>query len=119
MGNSKEFTQAWYHWRHSMAPIANFRLQRTDAPTYRIEHDLDHLASYIYALGLKAVGNEPVDYAKLASQELVELEKIISELERCNISADEKESFTTYLAATRLVLEGLIKISTTQLSPSA
>jgi CO dehydrogenase/acetyl-CoA synthase beta subunit len=112
MATSKSFTQAWFEWQRSAAPIANFRLERTNAPTYRIEHDLDHLTSYVHALGLKALGNETVDFANLASQEFAELERISGELDRCSISEGEKKPFAAYISATRRVLEELIETQT-------
>lgn len=112
MPYSKDFIRAWYQWQRTTVPVANFRLHRTDAPTYDLEHDLDHLASYVYSLGLKAIGKETADYAKLAAQELVELEQISSKLETCAISGNVKDTLVAYISATRRMLEALTETPT-------
>ena len=109
---TNDFIRAWYSWQHCAEPVANFRLKRTDAPTYEIESAIDHLASYTYSLGSSLIGQGDWNHHKLASEELVELEKISSELESCAISETEKTEFREYMAVTRALLEAIAREAT-------
>lgn len=104
---SNEFVRAWYSWQHCAEPVANFRLKRTDAPTYDIESAIDHLASHMYSLGSNLIAQGDWNHSKLASEDLVELEKISSELESCAISETEKAQFREYIAVTSALLEAM------------
>jgi len=107
---SKEFIRAWHEWQHTPEPVSNFRLRRTNAPTYHIEYVLDHLASSVYALGSGIIGRATWDPSELASEHILELERVSSELENCAISEAKKNRFRQYISTTRWLLEELIKL---------
>jgi hypothetical protein len=114
MLSDKTFQKAWFLWRRMLAPVSNFRQGRVNSPTYNIELELDHLISYVYTLGGKAISGESLDYASLAKEELIELEKISGELGTCEISDLDKATFVEYVDSTREVLEALSKFSLNQ-----
>ena len=105
MSPTQTFIRAWRAWQHSDVPCENFRLRRSNAPTYGIEHDLDHLGSRLYSLGSAIIEGKSWDYAKFASEELDALERISSELESCDIPKGEKERFKGYISVVRSLLE--------------
>jgi hypothetical protein len=102
----KGFIRMWYAWQHSPEPVSNFRHRRVDAPTYRIEHDLDHLASGVYELCTSVIAGR-WEHARVADEELAELEELSRALEGCPISQDEKNEFRRYMSVTRMLLEEL------------
>ena len=108
---TRGFIRAWRKWQHSSEPASNFNNRRGNAPTYGIECALDHLASYVYSLCTSAIGNVDWDYPKLASEQLAELDRINSELEKCAISEPARQEFREYISATRALLEELRGVS--------
>ncbi len=105
MTTSKGFVRAWYDWQRVTLPVSNFRQRRVSAPTYEIEHDLDHLASNVASLGGSVISGEKIEYAKLARQELIVLENIASKLELCEVSMNEKSPLLKCIDATRTLLK--------------
>ena len=105
MGMTKSFITAWRAWHLADEPIANSRQRRFNAPTYEIEVALDHVASYVYGLGLYAIEGKNLDYGKLALEELLELDKVVVELERCEAADREKEELMQYIVLTGLIYE--------------
>jgi hypothetical protein len=110
MTKHKGLARAWYNWQHTALPVSNFRQGRVNAPTYKIEHDLDHLNSYLYGLGIEAISGKEIDYSKLVTQEITLLENIGKELEECEISASEKTIYSSYIAVTYALLQVMSKI---------
>jgi hypothetical protein len=107
---SKALVRAWYVWQHSPEPVSSFRHRRIDAPTYGIEHDLDHLASNVYSLGSAAIGRETCDYHQRASEELAEIDRISAELDSCAIPETEKSKLAEYISVTRSLLQELKRL---------
>ncbi len=98
MPPTQTFIRAWRAWLHSDAPSENFRLRRANAPTYGVELDLDHLHSRLYSLGSAVIEGKSWDYAKFAAEELADLDRIVLELEGCDVPEGEKESFKSYVS---------------------
>ena len=74
-----------------------------DVATGRVEHDLDHMESYLYGIGLDVTEGKVYEYAKIASRGLSDLERISSELERCGVAESEKEIFREHIGIVRAV----------------
>ena len=108
MRNKNEFGNAWYAWQHLPEPIENFRGRRYDAPSYRLEYAIDHLASHVYSLGSGFIARKDWYYRSLASDDLKELEDISSQLENSEVAEDQKEVFRQYIEGTRILLSTLI-----------
>jgi hypothetical protein len=102
---SKEFIQAWRAWRHAPFPYSNKYLQRQSVPTERIEHDLDHMDTYLYGMGLDVIGGRESEYAEIAVRDLAELDRIDAELKSCDVAEDEKEIFRAHMQLMRTLLE--------------
>ena len=107
---TKNFIRVWHLWRHADAPLANAFRRRTDAPTYSIELVLEHLASYLYSCGMDALAGKDLNYQRIASQELNDLEAASRVLERCEIAEEEKEKYREYIGLTRSLLEEIGKL---------
>jgi len=105
MEASKSFARAWYTWVHTPCPTDNFRRGSRNSPTYSVECDLDHVASRVHSLGHGVIENRKWDYPKLASQEIDELDRIMSAVERQVIPDEEKGELIRYILATRELLE--------------
>jgi hypothetical protein len=114
MAMTKSFITAWHAWLHADEPITNSRQRRFNAPTYEIEVALDHVASYVYGLGLDAIEGKNLDYAKLAVEELLELDKVVAELEKCEVGEKEKEEFMRYIVLTGSLLEEIARLFVSQ-----
>jgi hypothetical protein len=100
---SKEFIRAWRAWQHAPSPHSNQYLLRKSVSTGKVEHDLDHMESYLYAMGLDAIEGKIYEYADIASRELSDLERISAELESCEIAESAKERFRQHIGIIRAV----------------
>lgn len=100
---SKGFIRAWRAWQHAPPPYSNKYVLRQSVATGRVEHDLDHMESYLYGIGLDAIGGRSYEYGEIASRELADLERISSELEGCDVAESEKEIFRKHIGIVRAV----------------
>lgn len=100
---SKEFIRAWHTWRRSASPYSNDYLLNKHVPTGKVEHDLDHMESYLYGIGLGAIEGKDYEYAKIAYHELSDLERIFLELENCDATENDKEIFRKHIGIVRNV----------------
>jgi hypothetical protein len=101
MSVSKEFIQAWRTWQHAPSPYSNKYVLRQSVTTGKVEHDLDHMESYLYGIGLDAIEGKTYDYAEIAGRELSDLERISSDLESCDVAEGEKEIFRRHIDIVR------------------
>lgn len=108
MENNKRFIKAWYRWQRVDLPVSNFRQKRVNALTYKIEHDLDHLAGYLYTLGQKVISDSKIELTDIIKRELNELERINRELDACAIPNTEKKLYANFINATREMLEAIL-----------
>ena len=104
MSPTQTFIRAWRTWLQSQVPSENFQRGRTNAPTYNIELELDHLHSRLHSLGSAFIEGKSWDYAKLASDELADLDRIVLDLEGCSVPEGEKDFFRNYVSLARSLL---------------
>ena len=71
---TNDFVQAWRAWRQSTAPYPAHL-------TNGVEHDLSHMESYLYGIGLDAIAGKSYDYSDIARRELADLNGITQRLE--------------------------------------
>ena len=102
---SKEFIRAWRAWLHAPFPYSNKYVQRQSVPTEKVEHDLDHMDTYLYGMGLDVIGGRVSEYAEIAARDLAELDRLGAELEGCDVAEGEKEIFRTHIKVMRTLLE--------------
>jgi membrane carboxypeptidase/penicillin-binding protein len=76
---------------------------RKPVSTGKVEHDLSHMESHLYTIGLAAIEGKDYEYAEIANRELSDLERIGSELESCNIADSDKEIFQQHIGVIRAV----------------
>jgi hypothetical protein len=107
---SRDFIRAWYAWRHAPSPYSDAYLLRKEVASGRVEHDLDHMESYLYSLGLAAIEGKNYEYAEVAARDLAELDRISEELEGCDVTEGEKELFRSHIRVVRAVLEEIRKL---------
>jgi hypothetical protein len=100
---SKDFIRAWRAWQHAPSPYSNKYVQRQSVTTGQVEHDLDHMESYLYGIGLDAIEGKSYEYGEIAGRELSDLERISSELESCGVAESEKEIFRKHIGLVRTV----------------
>ena len=104
----REFIRAWYTWRHTPLPVDTFRSNRTADPAYMVEFALDHLRSYVYALGSAFMEERKWDYPSLVADQLEQLHGAEADLENGAIPEARREPYRAYVAATRAVLHRLL-----------
>jgi len=104
---SPEFLQVWRQWLRKPAPTTNFRNGHAAAPTYQLEHDIDHSVSYIQGLVRSFIAGEQLDYRGLASKELIEVEQWLTELNCRTLDETEKQKFVGYISDMKLILHEL------------
>jgi len=107
---SKEFIRAWRTWRHAPSPYSNKYVLRQSVPTDKIEHDLDHMESYLYGMGLDAIGGRASEYTEIAARDLAKLDRIGAELESCDVDESGKEIFRAHMQVMRTLLEEIKKL---------
>ena len=107
---SKEFIQAWRAWRHAPSPYSNKYVLRQSVATGNVEHDLDHMESYFYGIGLNVIEGRVSEYAQIAAGDLADLDRISAELEGCDVDEGEKEVFRAHIKVVRGVLEEIRKL---------
>ena len=100
---SKEFIRAWRAWQHAPSPYPNKHALRQPVATGQVEHDLAHMESYLYGIGLDAIEGKSHGYIEIAGRELSDLERISSELESCDVAAGEKEILREHIGIVRAV----------------
>lgn len=104
----REFIRAWYSWRHTPLPVDTYRTNRSGDPGYTVEFALDHLRSYVYALGSAFMEERPRDYPALVADQLEQLHNAEADLENGPIPEDRRAPYREYVAATRIVLHRLL-----------
>ena len=98
------FIKAWRAWVRHPIPITNFRNGYRSAPTYELEHDIDHSVSYVHGLVQDLIAGKELDYKTLASKELSALEQMVAKLNRCQVNEPEKEKFRKYISDMTFIL---------------
>jgi hypothetical protein len=107
-GITRPFIHVWVDWQRTPLPIDNLRNARIDASTWSVEFDLDHLATWVAALGSAVLEGRKCDYARMASEDLAELLRIELEMERTPAPERQKKHFRKYIAVTRYLLEVIL-----------
>jgi hypothetical protein len=82
---------------------------RVNAPTYELEHDLDHSVSYVQGMVRRLLAERDLDYERLASKEQREVAKMLADLESYSIDEDERDRLRSYLTDLNLILLELMK----------
>ena len=108
----REFIRAWYTWRHTPLPVDTFRSNRTADPAYMVEFALDHLRSYVYALGSAFMEDRKWDYPSLVADQLEQLHGAEADLENGAVPEERRAPYRAYVAATRAVLHRLLARAT-------
>jgi hypothetical protein len=109
MATSNEFIRAWYNWRRAATP--RIKSDANLLPFAKVIHDLEHMSSYVYSVGLNAISGVTSDYANIARREIADLDRIESLLGNCSITATEKKEFTEYICVVRRLLEEIGNVS--------
>jgi hypothetical protein len=104
---SKEFIRAWRVWQHTPSPHSNQYLLRKPVSTGKVEHDLSHMESYLYGVGLDVIGGKNYEYAEIAGRELADIERISSELEECDVAESEKAIFREHIGIVSAVWQAM------------
>ena len=104
MSPTQTFIRAWRTWLHSEVPSENFHRGRANTPTYNFGLELDHLHSRLHSLGSAFIEGKSWDYAKLATDELADLDRIGLDLEGCPVPEGEKDFFRNYISLARSLL---------------
>lgn len=104
---SKTLSRRWFQWLRTPAPTANFRAGKNNALTYGLEHDIDHEVSYIQSLVRSAIAGEPLDYPRLAGNELKEVQEMSLKLEACELPDSERAKYSDFLQDMLALLDEL------------
>src|SRR5690242_14795475 len=105
MNLSARLMELWDLWRASERPFDNFRHGLGTAPTYKVECDLDHQASYIPELVNAWLTRNPNwDVTKRASHELRDLRTCARKVEELAASGVDGTALRAYIQVTRSLL---------------
>jgi hypothetical protein len=110
----RSFIRAWHEWRHAVCPLSNDYVQNRDSPCFSVEHDLDHMDSWLYCIGNSVIEGKVYEYNQIASEALGELNGISALLEKCDIPENEKKEFQEYILIVRKLWKEIYKISLAQ-----
>jgi hypothetical protein len=110
MNITKEFIKTWRAWNHAIeVPI-----QKSDyrnAPLLSgIIDELSHLNTYTYCLGLGVISGDTIGKAKIAADDIVTIDRLEAEIEKCNISEETRAHLEIYIKATRALLEEITRL---------
>ena len=108
----RAFIRAWYTWRHTELPVDAFRANRSTEPSFTVEFALDHVRSYVYALGSAFMEERPWDYPSLVADQLEQLHGAEADLEEGPIPEGLRAPYRAYVAATRALLHHLLARAT-------
>lgn len=103
----REFIRAWYAWQRVALPVESFRQNRIRSPTLQLEHDLDHLRTYVQTTGGRFLSGTRWDWPLIVQRHLDELRNAGVELERLALDDAEKRPYREFVAATRRLLTAL------------
>jgi hypothetical protein len=110
---SKELAIAWRDWRRLPVPTESFRNGNKNALTFELESAIDHVASYVYALGSALMEKADYDFTMRGIEELHELGRIREELDSgiASLENHKTETYRRFVDATERLLKELIKHS--------
>ena len=111
MTNNQDLQRAWYIWMHTDAPLENYCFNKTNAPAYIFEENLNSLVSYVYWIGHNAIGKPDSDYKNIADKGLNKADILRAKLEGYNFPDDEKQKYREYLFITCNLLEELKRLT--------
>src|SRR5829696_1113558 len=97
----KSLVCAWRDWLRIPAPVANARARQRSAPAYRVEVELDRVASHACSLVQGALARQPWDYSALAADGLEELHHVAVQLDRCDLTHAQRAPCERYCGKSR------------------
>lgn len=109
MSLEPRFALAWREWQRNIPSFVDARNNQTRAPTYTVEGDLDHLASYVSWLGNAMVNGKELDFTQLASTQLAKLDFIADTLEALSGPPPRALELRRFIERTRVLLEAIVK----------
>jgi K+-sensing histidine kinase KdpD len=105
MTGKSAFVRAWYAWRHTPLPVADFLARRGSAPEHDIQLELDHLASSLYALAMAAMEGRARDVGAICDGRRESLRAAEGLLEA--LSPDVRAPYRTWMDQSRALLDAL------------
>lgn len=107
---SKEFIKAWRAWNRITEVPVRKSDYRTDSSLREILVEFDHLDSYTYSLGLGVISGSIIGTAKIAADDIITIDRLAAEIQKCNISEATRTYLETYIKATRILLEEVTRL---------
>ena len=104
----KELFTIWRTWQQTARPVENFRSGAEKSPSYSLECQLDHSASWISGLAQEVInGGVRGDPWLRIIDEQVELENQIMALDASTLPYEHKERLRAYIQLSQVLLEKL------------
>lgn len=105
MALSKDFLKAWTTWYRTPRPVSNFRSGQRSAPSYGLECELDHSATWVAGLAQDMIaGSVRENVFERIEEESADLERLLLQVDSCAVSEETKQDFRGYIAQTRALL---------------
>jgi hypothetical protein len=101
---TREFVRAWYEWQRVALPVDSFRQGRTSSPTMDLEHDLDHMRSYVHDMGSAFLNEGRVTRPERVDRHLEALLAAEEQLTRLELPGEVSEPYSKFIRATRSLL---------------
>jgi hypothetical protein len=115
MNSSETVWETWQQWQRTARPFTNFRQQRTNEATYRLECDLDHQADYVEVLfEAWRDNNLEWDVRARSEHELRDLDLFESQLRELSLPGAQGADIADYIRVTRRLLSAIREEVNTQ-----
>lgn len=101
------FVRAWFVWKRQVRPTDAFESGQRNAAEYDLECEIDHLASYVYQVGMAHLSRTSRDFASQAMELSREVDSLVESVQSTRLTQAEKEKYHSYLRYTQQVLDAL------------
>jgi hypothetical protein len=114
MALSPDLLRSWREWQRSLPAFDRVRASRAITSLSGVEHDLDHLASYIAWLFRALLNGEEFDFSRLANDQIQTLGSITEQLD-IEVDSVRAAELREFISGTEKLLRLLVREDVTSL----
>lgn len=107
MNPDKEFIRAWFTWKRQARPTDAFESGKRHAPEYSLECELDHLATWVYELGMAHLSGSGRDYRTQSAELSREMHDLAIRVQDLPLSPSQGQNYLGYLQHMQQVVNSL------------
>lgn len=101
------FVRTWFAWKRQPRPTEAYESGHRNAVGYALECEIDHLATWVYQLGMAYMSRASRDFPAQAMELLSEVDTLVQSLHGAALTPAERETYLSYLRSTQQVLDAL------------